>query len=609
MLFKQRFLIIITVLIATILCFSFFTPKILNAEDLTPHCMFVPVNTGTLGNGPNETGQMKVPFDLWAHHCEGKYYVFKLVKLPDGYRYWDDTDPYAIKETAPGDGETFEGSGIWNGSGIWKLPADTSFVVDSGIIPSEPFWGKHLEIYLDQGYYQGLMEVYDSAGGSLYASSAAELGPGEVGSPQKPNSYTNLSVNVFTTPEGVRIVQNNVTTYNFKVWNHISTVIVTPGLADGNTIIEQTTVDITITNALGTEWCITDQQMTWSNQYSTFLPPYLPDFIYNGDKITELTDGYDPLTGIYHKIIQINVGAGPWQIHFHPEQNLDSNIPIVVAKERVDTIVGSLSIMTLPGESSSNASEVLLTEDTNINLTGTDSNAQISIGDLTIISAAEGTFDVSKITGEILNSDDVSGLSLDPNAVFQFGIVGEGLSFSEPIQIKIFAGTEFAGQTVNLVRSTDGENWTTDGLLATSAVVDEFGYALFESNKASYFAVLPDNSVLQEIPVQIDIKPGDNTNPINLGAKGVVPVAIITTDDFDASYINPLTIVFASASPLKWSAEDINNDGKPDMIFHFNNQSLDLNENSTSAILTGQTTDGKLIKGTDLVKIVPDKKK
>lgn len=105
--------------------------------------------------------------------------------------------------------------------------------------------------------------------------------------------------------------------------------------------------------------------------------------------------------------------------------------------------------------------------------------------------------------------------------------------------------------------------------------------------------------------VAIDIKPGSYPNSINLKSKGVVPVAVLTTPDFDASTVDPATVVFADASPVRWAIEDVDGDGDMDMLFHFNTQQLNLTLSSTEATLTGNTTDGTPIKGTDSVKVVP----
>jgi hypothetical protein len=42
----------------------------------------------------------------------------------------------------------------------------------------------------------------------------------------------------------------------------------------------------------------------------------------------------------------------------------------------------------------------------------------------------------------------------------------------------------------------------------------------------------------------IDIKSGSDPNPINLRSRGVIPVAIISTDSFDATSIDPASVCF-----------------------------------------------------------------
>jgi hypothetical protein len=120
----------------------------------------------------------------------------------------------------------------------------------------------------------------------------------------------------------------------------------------------------------------------------------------------------------------------------------------------------------------------------------------------------------------------------------------------------------------------------------------------------------------------IDIKPGGNPNNINLTSKGVVPVAVLTTDDFDVNSIDPTTVEFAGAVPVRSTLEDVDEDGDLDMLFHFKTEDLvDLDENSTEATLTatllgtttstmtGETTAGDVIQGTDEVCIKSGKNK
>lgn len=108
--------------------------------------------------------------------------------------------------------------------------------------------------------------------------------------------------------------------------------------------------------------------------------------------------------------------------------------------------------------------------------------------------------------------------------------------------------------------------------------------------------------ILREWP--IDIKPGSDPNSINLKSKGVMPVAVLTTDLFDAATVDPDTVSFAGASPVRWTMEDVDGDGDMDLLFHFKTQELGLVGGSTEATLTGDTYDGETFTGVDSVRIV-----
>ncbi|MDO8585884.1 MAG: DUF3466 family protein [Armatimonadota bacterium] len=106
------------------------------------------------------------------------------------------------------------------------------------------------------------------------------------------------------------------------------------------------------------------------------------------------------------------------------------------------------------------------------------------------------------------------------------------------------------------------------------------------------------------IRVTIDLKPGEYPNTINLRSKGVVPVAVLSIPGFDADTVDPPTVRFCSAEPLRWHLEDVDRDSDADLLFYFGAQSLDLNAESTEGTLTGRTTDGDQIVGADSMRIV-----
>lgn len=106
--------------------------------------------------------------------------------------------------------------------------------------------------------------------------------------------------------------------------------------------------------------------------------------------------------------------------------------------------------------------------------------------------------------------------------------------------------------------------------------------------------------------VVIDIKPGSFPNSINPRSKGVIPVAILTTPDFDATQVDPATVRFgpggASEAHGKGHLEDVDGDGDIDLVLHFLTELSGIKCNSTEVSLTGETFAGRPIEGSDSVK-------
>ena len=113
------------------------------------------------------------------------------------------------------------------------------------------------------------------------------------------------------------------------------------------------------------------------------------------------------------------------------------------------------------------------------------------------------------------------------------------------------------------------------------------------------------------ISVEIDVKPGSFPNSINPNSKGVIPVAILTTEDFDATTVDADTVRFGPADAEKVHkrahVEDADGDGDLDLVLHFRTRETDIQSDDTEACLTGRTTVTDTIWGCDSVRTVPQK--
>ncbi len=122
---------------------------------------------------------------------------------------------------------------------------------------------------------------------------------------------------------------------------------------------------------------------------------------------------------------------------------------------------------------------------------------------------------------------------------------------------------------------------------------------------------LSSDDAVQPIAVAVDIKPGDFPNVINPKDKGVIPVAILTTDSFDASRVNSATVTFGvtgvEALALKAALADVHMDGRPDLVLHFRTDQTGIQCGVASLTLIGLTEKAELFSGTDSIRTTPCK--
>ncbi len=96
------------------------------------------------------------------------------------------------------------------------------------------------------------------------------------------------------------------------------------------------------------------------------------------------------------------------------------------------------------------------------------------------------------------------------------------------------------------------------------------------------------------LEVAVDIKPGSDPNCVNKDSKGRTPAAILASEDFDPSQVDPVSVQLEGVSALRWSLDkDVNDDSLADLVLHFSTEELNA---------TGELTDGNTLELTGALK-------
>jgi hypothetical protein len=125
------------------------------------------------------------------------------------------------------------------------------------------------------------------------------------------------------------------------------------------------------------------------------------------------------------------------------------------------------------------------------------------------------------------------------------------------------------------------------------------------------------------IEIEVDIKPTSCPNPLNVNSRGVLPVAILGTAEFDVTMVDVATLSLVGIGPIRSGYEDVATplidscdcttdgpDGLLDLTLKFNAQEIiaalgDLYDGDELELqLTGQFLDGTNFFGFDCVIVV-----
>jgi hypothetical protein len=108
----------------------------------------------------------------------------------------------------------------------------------------------------------------------------------------------------------------------------------------------------------------------------------------------------------------------------------------------------------------------------------------------------------------------------------------------------------------------------------------------------------------------IDVKPRSYPSSINLKKEGLVPLAILSTTEFDAlTQVDRQSLTFGATGTenslvrCATAGEDVNDDGLLDLICQFDTIAMALTCASTTATVMGRTVDGLRFEGQDDIKV------
>jgi hypothetical protein len=124
---------------------------------------------------------------------------------------------------------------------------------------------------------------------------------------------------------------------------------------------------------------------------------------------------------------------------------------------------------------------------------------------------------------------------------------------------------------------------------------------------------LPTTVIIGPRQIEIDIKPTDPTNSLDVNNRLEVPVMIRSTPDFDAAALDLTTVCFGDDTTDPANSDctvgevrslDLDGDGDEDLLALFQVPETGIDMGDTEACFAGRTTDGMDVKGCDALSVL-----
>ena len=193
--------------------------------------------------------------------------------------------------------------------------------------------------------------------------------------------------------------------------------------------------------------------------------------------------------------------------------------------------------------------------------------------------------------GRILTENNDAALPVDEGSVHQFDA-----------RIDKFRLPSSGTYTIGV--SSNPRNFLDGGTLASNTL---------GLNSNGTYTLVISGVTPSMLRIEVQVRPGtpSESAPVNPRSKGNIPVALLSSSEFNPAEIDRQSLRFGArgdeSSLLRCNkdATDMNADGKPDLVCHFDTETAAFKFGDIEGIVSGSLKDGRAFEGRGPLKIVP----
>jgi hypothetical protein len=246
---------------------------------------------------------------------------------------------------------------------------------------------------------------------------------------------------------------------------------------------------------------------------------------------------------------------------------------IVEATETVVIELGSSDNADISIDSLHDTASLNITDNDTAVYTINDVSANESAGTLTFTISVSNAVDIPVTVDVTYTDQSATGAS-----------GGVGADYDNDADQVTFTAQDTSDKTVTVAITNDAISETDETFRASLSTATALGgRSVTTSDQGT--GTIRDNGV-----AAIDVRPGNSSNSINLNENGLIPIALFGTASFDVTQVSLNTLRFAGASVFKSARQDVNGDGRLDLLLQFRIQDTNLRNSYKELLAAADTT-------------------